>query len=82
MSARAALKPLQRLATRRVVSQRAYATGEPPAGGFKLADNAFNRDRAAIQAHAKESAGAFVFLDSERSLVFEGPGGDVVVNWY
>jgi hypothetical protein len=69
MSARAALRPLQRLATRRVVSQRTYATGEN--GGFKLADNAFNRDRAAVQAHAKESAGAFGSHRARKKLLWQ-----------
>ena len=56
ISQRVALRSLQRLAARRAPAVRGYATEQ---GGFKIADNAFNRDRAAVKAHAKESASKF-----------------------
>jgi hypothetical protein len=51
ISQRVALRTVQRLAARRAPAARGYATEE-----FKIADNAFNRDRAAVKAHAKDSA--------------------------
>jgi hypothetical protein len=59
LSQRHLLRPLQRLAARRTRPQaprRRYAT--EPEGGFKIQDNAFNRERAAAKAHAAGSAGA------------------------
>jgi hypothetical protein len=59
LSQRALLRPLQRLSARSArpqVPRRRYAT--EPEGGFKMQDNAFNRERAAAKAHAAGSAGA------------------------
>jgi hypothetical protein len=59
LSQRALLRPLQRLSARSArprVPRRRYAT--EPEGGFKIQDNAFNRERAAAKAHAAGSAGA------------------------
>ncbi len=59
LSQRALLRPLQRATTRNAflrAPRRRYAT--EPEGGFKMQDNAFNRERAAAKAHAAGSAGA------------------------
>jgi hypothetical protein len=55
---RAALRPLQRFSARHPptrVIRRKLATG--PESSINAADNAFNRERAAVKAHAKESSG-------------------------
>jgi hypothetical protein len=55
---RAVLRPLQRFSARnaptRVIRRNLAAETEPT---FKPVDNAFNRERAAVKAHAKETSG-------------------------
>lgn len=60
MLARAALRRSTQQMLRAPATRRAYSSAQ---GGFEgAADNAFNRERAAVKAHAAESSGAYLYM--------------------